>query len=99
MPPYVMVLRVVLGVLSVFFAYSLGKAIARKRRNQIRDSVLTAWVLRTAVTGFGVFWRVGADALSIGVVVLAVLSAAAGYRNEGKQKVREDLTDVIFPKQ
>ncbi len=98
MPAHFMILRVVLAVFCVFFAYSLGRAIARKRRNRIRDSVLTAWVLRTAVTGFSVFWGVGADALSIGVVVLAVLSAA-GYRNEGKQKVQEDLTDVIFPKQ
>jgi hypothetical protein len=99
MPAHFMILRVVLAVFCVFFAYSLGKAIARKRWNRIRDSVLAAWVLRTAVTGFSVFWGVGADGLSIGVVVLAVLSAAAGYRNEGKQKVQEDLTDVIFPKQ
>ncbi len=98
MPLHLLLLRGILGILCVLFAYALGKAIERRRRGRVRDSVLIAWGLRTFVTGFGVFWRIGFDALSIAVLVLAVLSGALGFWNEWKPKRQQGQPDSIFPK-
>ncbi len=98
MPLHLLLLRGIFGILCVLFAYALGKAIERRRRGRVRDSVLIAWGLRTFVTGFGVFWRIGFDALSISVLVLAVLSGTLGFWNEWKPKRQEDPADTIFPK-
>jgi hypothetical protein len=90
--------RAVLGLLCVFFAHYLGRAIVRQIRLPRPGWDLFRWTLRTLVTAAGLIWQGGLDALSITFLALAVLSCGAGvYIERRPPKPPEDLTHVIFP--
>ncbi|MCC7498223.1 MAG: hypothetical protein IT160_11645 [Bryobacterales bacterium] len=85
-------LRLLLVALATFFGVGLGRCLAVPSRPR-----LITWILRIAVTLFGVCWyRV--DLLAIAAFLLAAAGVAAGY-HQGKRPPRQDhLEDVIFPK-
>src|SRR5580658_3475628 len=95
MPIPVDFLRVVLGLLCVFFAHFLGRSIVRVRRGlPVRG--LYGWVIRTAITGGAILWHRGLDNVAIVAFTLAAASLAVGVWDEQRPKKQEDLTKAIF---
>jgi len=88
-------LRVVLGLLCLFFAHFLGRSIVRVRRGQGARS-LYGWLIRTAIAGGAISWRRGLDDIAIAVFTLAAASLAVGVWDEQRPKKQEDLTKEIF---
>jgi len=89
------VLRVVLGLLCLFFAHFLGRSIIRVRRGQSARS-LYGWVIRTAITAGAILWRRGLDNVAIVAFTLAAASLVVGAWDEQRPKKQEDLTKEIF---
>lgn len=90
MPVPLDALRVAVGALCVFFAYFLGRSAVRVYRGRQKHSRLIAWTLRTAVAAAGVWWRSGADHISLAVLILAALSGAAGVYEEWRPRHQEE---------
>lgn len=82
-------LRFFLGILAVFFAFNLGRAIAHKRR-------VFGWALRTTVTLLAVFWGHPFDWQDAVVIGLTLLAAAGGYFQAIRPKHEEDLVGKMF---
>lgn len=95
MPIPVDVLRVVLGLLCVFFAHFLGRAIIRVRRGRPARS-LYGWLIRTVITAGAILWRRGLDTVAIVMFTLAAASLVIGAWDEQRPKKHEDLTREIF---
>lgn len=70
------VLRILLGVLALFFAFQLGRVVAQLRRAGLPYRKALTWMLRTVVCLFAIVWVGGFDATAI--VVLALAAAAFG---------------------
>jgi hypothetical protein len=79
-------LRILLGLLAVFFAYALGRAIIRLRREKKPYTKALTWALRTTVCLFGVMWNRGLDATSIAFLVLCAAAFALGSHIEGRPR-------------
>ncbi len=88
-------LRVLLGLLCVFFAHFLGRSIVRMRRGSSARS-LYGWLVRTAIAAGAILWRRGLDGISIGVFTLAAAVLVVGVWDEQRPKKQEDLTKEIF---
>jgi hypothetical protein len=95
MPIPVDILRVVLGLLCLFFAHFLGRSIVRVRRGQ-RARSLYGWLIRTAITAGAILWRRGLDSVAIVAFTLAAASLVMGVWDEQRPKKQEDLTKEIF---
>lgn len=95
MPIPLDVLRVVLGLLCLFFAHLLGRSIVRVRRGA-RPRSLYGWLIRTTITAAAILWRRGLDGISIVVFTLAAASLVVGVWDEQRPKKQEDLTKEIF---
>lgn len=95
MPVPVDFLRIVLGLLCLFFAHFLGRSIVRVRRGQNPRS-LYGWLIRTAITAGAILWRRGLDGVAIGAFTLAAASLVLGAWDEQRPKKQEDLTKEIF---
>jgi hypothetical protein len=91
-------LRIVLGLLAVFFAHYLGRSAARVRRQKLPKSAVYTWVLRTTVCLMGVYWGRGADLAAILFSALAAASLASGIHVERRVRKTEHLEDLMFPK-
>jgi hypothetical protein len=88
-------LRVLLGLLCVFFAHFLGRSIVRMRRGSSARS-LYGWLVRTAIAAGAILWRRGLDGISIGAFTLAAAVLVVGVWDEQRPKKQEDLTKEIF---
>ncbi len=89
--------RGVLGAACVFFAYMAGRVLPAFRKGEVKRSRFYGWLLRTVVCALAVLLRAGADAMAIGVWVLAAAAFALAYRTRSHEKPPEDLTHQIFP--
>jgi len=95
MPIPLDVLRVVLGLLCLFFAHLLGRSMVRARRGLGARS-LYGWLIRLAITAGALLWGRGLDNLAIAMLTLAAASLAVGMWDEQRPKKQEDLTKEIF---
>jgi uncharacterized membrane protein YoaK (UPF0700 family) len=89
-------LRGCLALLGLFFAYMLGRAVAKHVRRQAKPRI-AGWAIRTALVLAAISWRSGIDTVTVLAWVLAVLASAAGYVLESRPRKTEDLTGMIFP--
>lgn len=96
MPVSLEVLRTILGVLCVLFAYMLGRETVHARREG-RPRRVVSWTLRTALTGLAVAWRHGLDGITIATLAGAAVAAGVGVWMAMRPKVEEDLSREIFP--
>lgn len=80
----IQLLRVLLGILALFFAYALGRMITRLRRAKQPYTKALTWALRTTVCLFGVLWNRGLDATSVTFLVLCAGTFALGSYVAGK---------------
>lgn len=93
-----LILRIVLGLMCVAFAYLLGRALARRGHVARRGLGPASWAVRTLLAGGAITWRAGIDALAAGVYALAAVAAGTGfYLARRPRKPPEDLTKQMFP--
>ncbi len=90
----IQLLRVLLGVLAVFFAYALGRTITRLRRARQPYAKALTWALRTTVCLFGVLWNRGLDATSVTFLILSAAVFALGSYLE-RRPPRADETHIV----
>jgi hypothetical protein len=95
MPIPLDLLRVVLGLLCLFFAHFLGRSIVRVQRGQPPRS-LYGWLVRTLIAGGAVIWHRGLDTVAIVILTLTAASLVIGAWDEQRPKKQEDLTKEIF---
>jgi hypothetical protein len=88
--PYQM-LRTLLCLLGMFFAFGLGKAGARLRRLGLPLTRALTWVLRLTVTLVGVLWAGGLDTLGILGLALAAAGIALGIWVETRSRKTEEI--------
>ena len=90
-PVPIQFLRVLLGLLAMFFAYALGRTATRLHNaGQPMTRALT-WVLRTVVTLGAILWTRGFDPLAIVVLAVAIASLAAGIYMESRPHRTEEI--------
>jgi hypothetical protein len=83
-------LRVVLGLLCLFFAHFLGRSIVRVRRGHNPRSLI-GWLIRAAITAGAILWRRGLDNTSIVIFTLSAAALVVGMWEEQRPKKQEDL--------
>jgi hypothetical protein len=88
-------LRVLVGLLGLFFAHFLGRSIVRVRRGQNMRS-LYGWLVRTLIAEGAILWHRGLDTLAIVAFTLTAVSLVVGFWDEQRPKKQEDLTREIF---
>jgi len=90
-------LRILLAVLCVGFAASLGRSIARRDIIAARRAKPVSWAVRTALAYFALVFRTGFDIVAIVTAILSALAAGSLYVWEQRPKrVEEDLVDKMF---
>ncbi len=87
----VQAIRLILGLLSLFFAYFLGRAGTRLHHYHQPYRKALTWLLRTVVCLLGVIWVRGFDLTSIVFVVLAAAVFAAGVYVESRPRKVEEV--------
>jgi hypothetical protein len=98
MPARFWVLRIILGLMCVGFAFLWGRAAGGKRISNRRSAGRSAWAVRTVVTAAALLWGTGLDAVAIAVYALAAASGIGGFLLARKpEEPPEDLTKGIFP--
>lgn len=94
------VARWILGVLSLFCAYFLGRCVARWFVFQDHRAPLTRWGFRTAIAAVALVWAGGVDLSSVLALAGTLLSGVMGFLRERRPKPpEENLSKVIFPKE
>jgi hypothetical protein len=89
-------LRGILLLLCLFFAYQFGRAVVGARRGDRRARPY-GWAIRTVLTGAALAWRHPLDLTVIGAWVLAAAAFALGaWMAARPQAPEEDLTKEIF---
>lgn len=97
MPLSFALLRGIVGLLCVLFAYFLGRTVHRRLWRGDRKAPLATWILRTIVTAAAVVWRSGFDGLSWTVLVAAAISGGLGFYLEWRPRHDEDISKQMFP--
>ena len=98
MPAKMWIVRVVVGLMCVGFAYFLGRSLALPQTHGRKGTGPASWGIRTVLAGGAVLWGVGIDILAIAVYVLAIVSGAAGYFLGRRPKEPDkDPTQQMFP--
>jgi hypothetical protein len=92
------IVRVALGLLTVFFANFLGRAAVRTARGVRAPSRLTPWMIRYLLALGAILWSGGLDLIAI--LTLALSGATGGYGawRELHPKPPENLVAKMFPK-
>jgi predicted transporter len=94
-----LIVRTILGVLAVGFAWLLGRNLLMVSRGA-KPSAAVSWGLRTAAALAGTMWVSWRDRISLITIALALISAGAGaYMAARPKKDDEDLSSLIFPKE
>jgi hypothetical protein len=95
MPVPLEFLRVVLGLLCLFFAHFLGRSMVRVWRGGSARG-LYGWLIRTAIAAGAILWHRGFDGFALAAFTLAAASLVVGVWEEQRPKKQEDLTKEIF---
>lgn len=97
MPARFWILRVVIGLMCVGFAFFWGRSLAAKGKAR-RGAGPTAWAIRTLVAGAAMLWGPGLDLFTLGFYVAGALSLGGGFLSKRKpEQPEEDLTKTMFP--
>lgn len=91
--------RLLIGLIALFFAHFLGRSAARLYEGRERLERTLIWVLRTSVALAAVVWGGGLDALAIATLALCGAAFGAGCYSEVRPRAApEDLSKKIFPR-
>ena len=92
-------LRILLGVLCVFFSHYLGRSLAARGRGRATNAQVMRWALRALVTALGAAWG-GLDWVTLLSLGLSAASGGLGfYLLWRPQPPEEDLTEKMFPRE
>jgi cytochrome c oxidase assembly factor CtaG len=91
------VVRVVVGLLAMFFAYGLARVSARLRRERQPMRKALTWLLRTILALGAILWTGGFDAVGILMVALSAVAFAGGILLELRPRHEEEIH--LFPGQ
>jgi hypothetical protein len=83
--------RIVLGLLAMFFGYTLGRVAVRLYESGQPVAKAFTWVLRTSVAVVAILWTRGFDTIGIVLLSLTALSIAAGVYLEIRPKKVEEI--------
>ena len=81
----------------MFFAYALGRTLARLHRLRQPLSKALTWILRTVVAVFAILWTGGFDLLGVMLLVLACATLYAGVYFEMRPRKVEQTH--LFPEE
>lgn len=91
------VLRLLIGLMCIGFAYMLGRNLVLRIPRK-RGTGPASWTLRTLIAAVAVSWRVGIDWLSLLVYGASAVSFSLGiYRARKPPKPPEDLSRLLLP--
>jgi hypothetical protein len=96
----VTLVRWLLGVLCVFFAYYLGRSLARRIVERDTRAPVGRWGFRVLAAGLAYSWS-GSEPVSVVLTMAgAALAAVLGFYHEKRpKKPEEDLSKLMFPKE
>lgn len=99
MPAQFLILRIVLGLMCVGFAFCWGRSVGGGRHEPARRGTgTTSWAVRTGLTGLAMIWGAGPDVYAMASWALAGISWGSGFFLARKPKEPEaDLTKEMFP--
>ena len=98
MPMRYLILRLVIALLCVGFAYFWGRSFARRNMPHVRGAGPMAWAIRTLVAAAAIQWGAGPDVFSIVTYTATVASWGTGFAlSRTPPEPEEDLTKEIFP--
>ncbi len=98
MPARFWILRVLLGLMCVGFAYMWGRAVGRHGRPARRGMGTMSWTIRTLVAAAALQWGAGTDLFAGAAYGTSAAAWAAGFFFSRRPKgPGEDLTKEIFP--
>ena len=84
-------LRVLLGLLAMFFAYALGRAATRLHNAGQPMAKALTWLLRSVVTLGAILWTRGFDWVGMAALALAAGSLGAGIYLESRPRRTEEI--------
>jgi hypothetical protein len=84
-------LRLLLGLLAMFFAYELGRVATRLHHGGQPMTRALTWLLRTVVSLGAILWTRGFDWLADVTLTLAAASLAAGIYLESRPQRTEEI--------
>jgi NhaP-type Na+/H+ or K+/H+ antiporter len=100
MPPQLVLIKWILAIFCVFFAYNLGRCVTRRFVQKDHTAPLNRWAFRTVVAALGVLWSDGFGASGWLALASAGVAGVLGFYQERRPKrPEEDLSKVIFPKE
>jgi|YNPBryunderm2012_1023409.scaffolds.fasta_scaffold00262_15 hypothetical protein len=91
--------RVALGLLTVFFAHFLGRAAVRTARGVQAPSRLTPWLIRFLLALGAIVWSGGLDLVAIVTLVLSGATGGYGAWRELRPRPPENFVARMFPKE
>jgi hypothetical protein len=98
MPVSILLLRGILALFSLLFAWQAGRMLVAFRRREARQSKFVTWAVRTLVCALALLFPLRTvDRVAIVVWALDALAFTAGMRADSRVKPAEDLTRTIFP--
>jgi len=98
MPARFWILRALLGLMCVGFAYMWGRAAGRRSQPVRRGMGTMSWTIRTLVAAAALQWGAGTDLFAGAAYGLSAAAWAAGFFFSRRPKgPGEDLTKEIFP--
>jgi hypothetical protein len=83
-PVPIQLLRVLLGLLAMFFAYALGRAATRLHNAGQPIARAFTWLLRTVVSLGAILWTRGFDLVGIAMIALSAATLGAGVYVESR---------------
>ncbi len=98
MPARYWILRALLGLMCVGFAYMWGRAVGRPARPARRGTGVMSWTIRTLVAAAALQWGAGADLFAgLAYGVSAAAWATGFFLSRRPKSPGEDPTREIFP--
>lgn len=91
-------IRAALGLLTVFFAYFLGRCLVHWAARRATGGRTTAWLLRFALALGAILWSGGLDATAIVTIAGAGAAGVYGAWLEHHPREPEDLSKQIVPR-
>lgn len=89
--------RAALGLLAVFFAHFLGRALVCLVQRRMAGARVAPWLIRFALAFGAILWSGGFDATAVVTLAASGLSGGYGAWRQWRPQLREDLTRQIFP--
>lgn len=98
MPTRFWILRLVVALLCLGFAFFWGRSVGGRQVSKQRSTGPAAWGIRTTVAGSALLWGAGPDLFAIASYVLAAACWGGGFfLGRMLKEPEKDLTKEIFP--